>query len=118
MAVGRSSILSFGSVIRGHHVYKTVWTPSIGEMLESQPDTGNKHDRYAIGMVKDGEIVGHAPKEISRIFHYFIQHNGTISAEVTGHRKLGKGLEIPCNYILKGKPRYIERAKKTLKIKH
>ena len=101
MAVGCSSTLSFASVIRGHRVYKT---PFIGEMLESQPDTGNEHDRYAIGMVKDGEIVGHAPKEISRIFQYFIQHNGTISAEVTGHRKIGKGLEVPCDYILKGKP--------------
>ena len=108
---------NFSSVIRGHHVYKIVWSPVLGEVLETRPESGNEHDRYAIGIVECGEIVGHVP-QVSRTFYYFIQHNGTITAEVTGHRKLGKGLEVPCNYILTGRYRHIEQAKKTFKKKH
>lgn len=40
-------------VIRGHHVYKFVWTPIIGETLLLTPDEGNIHDIYAVGMDKN-----------------------------------------------------------------
>ena len=38
------------SVIRGHHVYKSTWTPVIGEILSLGADTGNVHDTYAVGI--------------------------------------------------------------------
>ena len=56
------------SVIRGHHVYKSVWIPFIGETLSQMPDDGNEHHIYAVGVVKDAAIVGHAPRELSRVF--------------------------------------------------
>ena len=102
------------SVIRGHHIYKSVWTPSIGETLALQVDAENEHDAYAVGIVKDSAVVGHAPREVSRIFYYFLQHGGSINAEITGHRKFGHGLEIPCCYTLTAKPKYIKQAKKLL----
>ena len=43
---------------------------------------------------------GHAPREIFQIFSYFMRQNGTGSAEVTGHRRYGRGLEVPCIYTL------------------
>ena len=33
------------SVVRGYHVYKTIWTPVIGQILEVQADIGNVQDR-------------------------------------------------------------------------
>ena len=36
------------SVIRGHHVSKTVWTPFVGEVLSLSPESGNEHDRFAV----------------------------------------------------------------------
>ena len=54
-----SSILDFNSVICGHHVYKDVWTPFIGEELTVQPDNDNEDDDYAVGVLKDGAVVGH-----------------------------------------------------------
>ena len=36
------------SVVRGHHVYMTNWTPVIGEMLQVHCEDGNTHDRYAV----------------------------------------------------------------------
>jgi hypothetical protein len=37
---------------------------------------------------------------------------GSTTAEVTGHRKFGHGLEVPCCYTFTGKPKYIKQAKK------
>ena len=72
-------------VIRGHHVYKTIWTPSIGETLSVVVEEGNEHDSYAVAVKKNSDIVGHVPRELSQIFYFFLVHDGTISAEVAGH---------------------------------
>ena len=76
---------TFESVIRGHHVYKSVWTPFIGETLSLTIEDGNAEDPYAVAVMKGTTIVGHTPREISRVFSFFIQHDGTISAKVSGH---------------------------------
>ena len=79
-------------------------------------DAGNEHDAYAVNVVMDSTVVCHAPREVSRIFYYFLQHGGSITAKITGHRKFGHGLEVPCSYTLTGKPKYIKQAKKLLKV--
>ena len=40
---------TFESVIGGHHVYKFVWTPFVGEILS----LGNENDPYAVAVMKD-----------------------------------------------------------------
>ena len=79
----------FDSVVRGHHVFKSVWTPSLGEALSVKEEQDNEHDIFAVSVEKAGMIVGHVPHEVSRIFTFFIRHGGTIICE-TGHRRLGK----------------------------
>ena len=79
------------SVVRRHHVYKSVWSPSIGETLPLLEDAGNEHDAYAVNVVKESTVVDHAPREVSRTFYYFLQHGGSITAKITGHRKFGHG---------------------------
>ena len=105
---------TFESVIRGHHIYKSVWTPFIGETLSLTIEDGNAEDPYAVAVMKGTAIVGHTLREMSRVFSFFIQHDGTISAEVSGHRRFGCGLEVPCQYTLQSKPKYIKRAKQLL----
>ena len=56
--------------------------------------------------------VGHVPKEYSRMFHFFLMHCGRITYEVTGHRKKGHGLEVPCNYNLTGDKKMVMKARK------
>ena len=57
--------LRIDSVVRGHHVYKSVWTPVIGEELYLEPEESNEHDKYAVAVRKDGEIVRHVPRSFS-----------------------------------------------------
>ena len=72
---------------------------------------GNAHGKYAVGVMKGGIVVGHVPKEFSKIFWHFLTHGGTAICEVTGRRKKGKGLEVPCCYTFSGSSKQILRIK-------
>ena len=91
---------AFASAVRGYHVYKDVWKPSIGEKLVAKREFNNPMDKHAVKVVKDDETVGHLPREFSRIAWYFLARSGEISVEVIGRRRHCKqlcgGMEIPC----------------------
>ena len=95
--------ISFGAPIRGHHVYKEMWTPQIGETLYCKNDNRQEalqFDKHAVGVFKDDVLVGHVPIEVSRIISYFLQTNetNTVQVEVTGKRKRELGLIVPGKY--------------------
>ena len=46
------------SVVRGHHIYKSILTPVIGEELNLECEESNEHDEYAVAVRKNGETVG------------------------------------------------------------
>ena len=58
-------------VVRGHHVYKAIWNPVIGEVLVCDQETDNDEDSYAVAVKIEDTIVGYVPREISRIRWYF-----------------------------------------------
>ena len=100
------------SVVQGHHVYKSIWTPFPGEVLQAEMEEVNEED---IAILKDdGIVVGHVPRSFSRTFYFFLRHGGSTECKITGHRKLGIGLEVSCTYTLSGKPKYIKRLVKLL----
>lgn len=89
--------------IRGYHVYQAEWTARIGETLSTQVELGNPNDVHAVTLNLSGNVVGHVPKKLSRIFHFFILRGGTIEAKVVGPRLHASdlhqgGLDIPCKY--------------------
>ena len=106
------------SSVRGHHVYKAVWEPVVGQILQVRAEEGNVQDRFAVATLLDDVIVGHVPREYSRIAWYFLQHGGRITCEITGRRKRSeiedKGLVVPCLYTFTGKPAMIKRLVKVM----
>lgn len=106
------------SVIRGFHIYCAVWTPVVGEELESRREVGNVVDRYAVGVYKpDGTLVGHLPRRISILSLVFLNRGGSISCRVTGRRKRSTdlpqgGLEIPCVLKFKAGKKDIKKLRK------
>ena len=46
------------SVIRGHHIYKCVWSPTLGEIMFVDRKHGNTHDRHALCLLEGGSIIG------------------------------------------------------------
>ena len=91
------------AVIRGYHVYKSIWlNPIMEEELSCEREIGNAQDTHAMAIRKtiDGEVttVGHVPRHISSIF---IRRGGVIVCKVQGSHQYSMdlpqgGLEIPC----------------------
>ena len=90
------------SVVKGHHVYKVIWTPEVGEELLVNHEYGNKHDERAIAVMKDSEIFGHLPHTVLHISSFFLRHVGRIVCRVTGKWRHIDGLEVPCVYVYFG----------------
>ena len=104
-------------IVKGHHVYKVVWTPFWGEELSIQPEDHNDHDEHAIAVTRDGRTVGHVPRIISRVSWFFLRRGGHIICRITGQRKHGDGLEVPCVYVYFGSSRMVEKLKGLLEVK-
>ena len=87
------------SAVRGYHVYRDVWEPSVGEKLVARREFDNHFDKFAVKVLNGEETVGHLPREYLRIAWYFLARGGSISVEVSGHRRHCKqlcgGMEIP-----------------------
>ena len=81
------------SVVKGHHVYKAVWTPFIGEELPVQPEDHNDHDEHAVaffghlnGLQLDCSIV----RSFALGRHYVGAPHGK-AKYFTGTRRGGRG---------------------------
>ena len=72
------------STVRGHHIYKAIWTPVIGEELTVVPEEGNDHDPHAVAILKDEMML------LSRILFFFLRLSRSSKVcEITGRRKHG-----------------------------
>ena len=90
------------SCVRGYHIYKETWTPSIGEEFDCVREHDNTSDRYAVAVtLHDRTIVGHLAKKISKVCSLFLRRGGFINCTITGNRRnsadlIQGGLELPC----------------------
>ena len=102
------------SSVRGYHVYKTIWDAAIGEDLVCKREPSNEHDRYTVAIKKDGVIIGHLPRKISRSL--FLRRESSISCRVAGPTRYlaglpQGGLEIPCVLRFEGDAKEIVKIK-------
>ena len=108
------------SFIRGYHAYIDIWKPKVGDenfCLKSENE--NQHGKFAVAIVLEERIVGHVPKNLSKIFHQFKKiPNCTIGCKVTGkrvNRGAVYGVEIPVQYRFIGAEKAVEWAEKNIK---
>ena len=55
------------SAVRGYHVHRDVWEPSVGEKLVARREFDNRFEKFAVKVLNGEETVGHLPREYSRI---------------------------------------------------
>ena len=48
--------------VKGHHEYKDIGTPEIGESLDGQIEPNNPAEKYVVCIRKSGKVVGHLKK--------------------------------------------------------
>ena len=104
--------VDFDTIIRGHHVYKFVWTPVVDEILECEQDThteAKEHDENAIGVYKPPgpkgtkqpnskkTLAGHVSIGLSCLLNNFLRRNteNNLFAKVSGKRKGNCEEELP-----------------------
>ena len=90
------------------------------EIFVSLHENENRYDRYAMAVYRNdvpGVVVGHLPKEISKMCYYFVRHDGKISGKVAGGRKYSEeagGMEIPCELKFTGSARKVRKLRQLL----
>ena len=82
--------IEVSSFIRGYHVYKDMWTPFIGEELVLRREPDDVKDRSAVAVVKDGQIVGHIPFNISAVVSCFLQRDFNKGFAIVTDRRQSK----------------------------
>ena len=108
------------SCVRGHHIYRDVWSPSLGEVLQCRQELENTKDHYAVAVVRRSTVVGHIPRKISAASALFLaRRGGTICCEVTSTRRYSEdlpqgGLEIPCKFTFSGELKDVGKLKRLL----
>ena len=90
-----------------------IWTPKVSdEIFCLKSENKNQHDKFAVAIVLEEQIVGHVPKNLNKIFHEFMKiPNYTIGFKVTGkhvNHGAGYGLEIPVQYRFIGAEKAFE----------
>ena len=94
--------------IKGHHVYKDIWTPEIGEQLKVRIEPATCVDKYAVYVEKDKKVVRHLKKgeseKFAKIIFYFLrsgQYSSCIAtaSEKRSNLKDGEDLQIRVNWI-------------------
>ena len=107
------------SCVRGFHVYFTIWHVVNGEELICEREPSNRRDRYAVAVIKDDDIIGHLPRNISRICSLFLLRGGSIKCQVNGTRRYSAdlpqgGVEIPCTLLFEAQSSEIKKVMKLL----
>ena len=83
-------------------------------MLPVEREENNQPDQYAVAVTKNGHIVDHVPHSISQVFWFFLRRGGVITCQITGKRKRGVGLEVPCVYSYAGSAMMTKKLKTLL----
>ena len=93
------------SVVHSHYVHKSVPWPVIVEqlILEKEP-ADQSTNKFAVAVMKDSQIVGCTPSENLFTDHMVFYYTKGLCCplasvcHITGRRRKGKGLEVPCKY--------------------
>ena len=64
---GASASTSFRSFAPGHHEYHRSWTTVTRELFTFKREVSNDHDPFTVAIWKEGKVVGHVPKSLSKI---------------------------------------------------
>ena len=116
--------LTVRTAVRGYHVYNDIWAPAVGDEFDCRQEPSNEEDSYAVAVYGDSEssvVLGHLPREISRVSFFFLEHDGTVTGRVTDRRRYCRprgGLEIPCELTFTGKRKHIRKLRSYFQSHH
>ena len=102
--------------IKGHHIYKNIWTPQLGKLLEVSTEQDNPVGKFAVAVKKNQNIVEHLQKgktgRFVKTLLYFLRSDpySKFHAKVTWKRCIlgdGDGLQVPCILYISGQAEFM-----------
>ena len=105
------------SNIKGYHVYKSVWTPTLQEQVYGEMEPHKPVDKHAVAIKKDEKVVGHLPLgengKFAKTIFYFLRADPYGKCNITATGKavnLGDGdeMQVPCILHLSGQKSMVE----------
>lgn len=119
---GEPDVVEFKSYMRGYHAYMDCWTPVAGQSLLLKREPTNSHNKHAVAVYLEDEVVGHVSYNLAPKMSAFLRRDVNKGfAEVTGdrvNRGAGYGLEVPCTYHLYGPRTYVDKMKEFIDSLH
>ena len=91
--------------VKGYHVYKNIWNPTVNEQWETEIEPDNVMDKYAVWVKKNTSIVGHLTLgkngKFAKMIFYFLRADQDAECKVviTGKEvnlSNGDGMQAPC----------------------
>ena len=77
--------------VRGYHIVKSFWDAPNGSVLSAKHEDDPQslvHDKYAIALINSVSItVGHLPKFMSKLAHFYVKHADKIRCEIAGSKR-------------------------------
>ena len=98
--------------VKGYHVYKNIWKPTVNEELETEMEPDNVIDKYVICVKKNTSIVGHLHLgkngKFAKMIFYFLRADQDAECKVviTGKEVnfgYGDGMQVPCKLQVRSK---------------
>ena len=112
-----SSSFEIDSHVKGYHAYLDDWKPCRGEVLQAIPEPNNAVDKYAVCVLKDGEVVGHLKRGklgcFAKTIFYFLEADQHSSCSVIIYGD-GEGMQVPCKLRISGQEKFVNILKKQL----
>ena len=103
--------------VKGYHVYKNIWKPTVNEELETEMEPDNVMDKYAVCVEKNTFIVGHLPLskngKFAKMIFYFLRADQDAECKVVITVKevnLGDwdGMQVPCKLKISDPRKMVE----------
>ena len=108
--------INFNTIIRGHHVYESIWTSSIEQVLLALPDVRKEdldYDKYVVDISKRHEedfshlgVVGHAP-HVEIIGKRKCEAGLVVLTKFSAHAKCSRAAKILDERLLKIKQQFL-----------
>ena len=87
--------------IKGYHVYKNIWKPTVNEEFENEMEADNVMDKCAVCVKKNTSIVGHLPLgkngKFAKMIFYFLRADQDAECKVVKKSILATGTE--CKFL-------------------
>ena len=109
--------------VKGYHVYKNIWNPTVNEQWETEIEPDNVMDKYAVWVKKNTSIVGHLTlgkngKFVKMIFYFLRADQDAECKVVIIGKEVNLGgadkMQVPYKLKISGPRKMVEILRKNI----